>query len=841
MAARPIILVSASAGFGKTTAVLQYLASGGGEYVYARLKPEDASFASLVHQLTRALPAHLHIASSTVGEVLRNTQQSANSPAEIASWLSEHLGGFEGIVAVDDVHVIEGLQDQTALLARLIELTKDRIHWILSGRSLVHLPLATWIAYGDAGLPLTESDLSLTVDEALDIARIRRGDLDDATAAELHRRTAGWPTAFGFALQVAHKASSADSIVLSAQTLTYQYLAQQVFANFDENVRELLLFSSLLPIIDVQVMVRAGFPSAFAVMERLSQTLGFLRRLTSGTTNPRYDCHDLFRDFLRHQLQLRGAAVERAAQIRAAHALRDTGDTVAALHVLLQASADDEILQLLNTEGFDLLDRGHRSLVESTLGMMPASPAGGPPIRLALLAQMEADQGRYDRAHALFSRAIAECHDAALRAVLIVRQSLSAFPLQIDPSEQLESAAFDTTLQPRVRGELLSLLLCAYAVHRAREDYSALVEEAERVALESDDGRLRAKMLQRIGYSAFAVGDAGRAMRASEAAARLAELNGLMNLATTANGVLCTTSYLHLGDLPQAFKWAQAEQDSAQKAGRAILVRGALATQAMLAARMGQRCALDEILPTFQGGFVDDDPRLHLMVLEAKAMHAAWNGEFHDAHVLLKGAMDSPFAEDAYYKNGVHALIMAACGLADDAQALIATSREKMQHEQCTRPLFVQYSAIVGSLFDLTELLVRGKALRVSTLSYGTGPEQAVSEIVTAVERDLRRGGELSSLDEQFTVLKRSSHGGLVLLLDAVLQKLVRATHNVKLTPLQRSILRALEMGKAPKEIAHETGSSIHTVRTHIRRIIAKFECSGSDQAIRLARARGLL
>jgi DNA-binding CsgD family transcriptional regulator len=61
------------------------------------------------------------------------------------------------------------------------------------------------------------------------------------------------------------------------------------------------------------------------------------------------------------------------------------------------------------------------------------------------------------------------------------------------------------------------------------------------------------------------------------------------------------------------------------------------------------------------------------------------------------------------------------------------------------------------------------------------------------------------------------------------------------LTPSEIDVLKLLDRGLIPKEIAECTSRSVYTVRVHIANAIAKLNCHGHSEAVRLARTLRLI
>lgn len=59
------------------------------------------------------------------------------------------------------------------------------------------------------------------------------------------------------------------------------------------------------------------------------------------------------------------------------------------------------------------------------------------------------------------------------------------------------------------------------------------------------------------------------------------------------------------------------------------------------------------------------------------------------------------------------------------------------------------------------------------------------------------------------------------------------------LTPREADVLAALVAGKSPKQIAHQSGITISTVRGHIQRVLSKLDVSSQREALAMARHAG--
>ncbi len=94
----------------------------------------------------------------------------------------------------------------------------------------------------------------------------------------------------------------------------------------------------------------------------------------------------------------------------------------------------------------------------------------------------------------------------------------------------------------------------------------------------------------------------------------------------------------------------------------------------------------------------------------------------------------------------------------------------------------------------------------------------------------------------------RVVHGGGSLLQPVVASKLLRqmsAPPEVEetelLTPREREVLEVIATGASDREIAQHLSLSVHTVKSHVRNILAKLHAANRRAAVRRARRRGLM
>jgi ATP/maltotriose-dependent transcriptional regulator MalT len=849
-AAHAVTILLAPAGCGKTVALQQYLATLEVPYIRYDVRPEHATLLGFVRGLADVARNVAPGARGTVASAVASALACESPESLLAPWMSNHLAEFPGVIAIDDFHHADANPSCAQFLAALIGQTKAHTRWIVASRSAQHLPVSSWIVYGDAAIPIDESDLRFTPLEAREAARVSRSSLESGDVDRLLETTAGWATAFTLALRVSEYSKDVQSAAADARRLSYEYLAEHVYRGLTPEERSLLAVATVLPEIDVDVLEKAGFDRASSVLADLQRRVTFLSPAPpdpGAQFQRRYRCHDLFRDFLQNELALQGDEAAAAAYLRAADALRDCGRVIPALRLYTKLHAAREILALLQTHGFELTEQAHGDAVQAAIDAFPEPERGAHPVLVGLRAQLERSAGRYDRARTLYERAIDACDDPHLVAMLVAKLAGALLSLNENPSDLLETMAFDRALPAALRGELLSLLGVSRARFDRHEGLDRLLDEIEALALEVDSDMTRAQMLHQLGTAAFLHGDSQRATRALARAAELAIGNGMFRLASLVYTSLGSNAEMNEDDRPKALRAARDAGDAALKAGEYFPARYALARQIDIEVHRGDDESLHRLLREYAELPGPDHPQLLKATLWARAMLAAWSGSFADAcKFQMDACRDQPFAEDRILAKAACALFLLAAGRRDEALAYVQESLADAKIGNAPRPSLARAREIARALCALTEALA-GRATAANRLLQRkclatTAVTGALLEIASAAARNPGSALTIEELAVPCAVLRERWYGGYARLFEQVLRaRAAEHSTDVRLTAAELLVLRALADGRAPKEIAAAIGCSVHTVRWHVRQIVDKFGCSGREQALRAAHARGFL
>ncbi|HEY1883046.1 MAG TPA: LuxR C-terminal-related transcriptional regulator [Candidatus Cybelea sp.] len=844
----PITLVIAPAGYGKSVALRQYIRTLRQPCVRFALRPEHTTLLSFLRGLTEALGEHAPHAVDTLAGAYERNQSSDKRDLDLAHWLNAHLESFAGVIAIDDLHVADGDSEVAGLLTALIECSKERVRWIIASRSTAGLPVGSWLAYRDAELPVDERELRFSLEEVAQAARDLGLTIRDDELQDLLDLTEGWPAALTFALRTSTRSADLRNVSAVTREMIYRFLAEQVYVALDDGERALLEVAVALPSIQVEVLERAGFDRALPIVERLRERTAFIYEESRGV----YQCHDLFREFLRHQSALAGKRAQQHVQGRAARALEATGDMEHAIAAYAAAASSSDVLRLLEGHGFNLLERARSDVVMRGLEALDDVTRRSNSTALALQGALESVAGKFSRAESLLGRALSEANgnrdliaNASLRlAALMANQARNV-------SEVLSDLAEDAEQTSAYRAEALSLIAGQRATSGDLATASPAASQAERLLAEVDSEVVRAKVLHRIGIAYHHLGMAARAFEALTQSAELADSLHLFGLSSRVKAVLSNLVLHERDDVEQQLAYAESAATAATKAGDTFALQTALLQ--MLSAQMRRGHVEKSIAIEQRLGSARATELAGKYLPIFRSSRLAWEGRFREAHRLLATCWKQmTFSVDRLYCGAEYALFLAVDGKHDDAAGLTREIIEGLKLSDAATGLFrVRALAITRAFCALTET-INGRASfadRILRQLQSSKDEviRAVSDAAASIVTRIRGGGSTGServreCTERLRALDYADVAQLLAAVDAAAGR--AAMERLPMNGLTRSemeILRMLEEGLTPKQIAEKTSRSLNTVRVHVANTIAKLGCHGHAEAIRTARRLRLL
>ncbi|GAB3098631.1 LuxR C-terminal-related transcriptional regulator [Isoptericola nanjingensis] len=205
---RPVTLVAAPAGFGKTSVLAQWCHRTDTTVGWLTVDAFDSDPRRFFRHVVAALQVAAHgQAGDDAGPLLEIACRDpiGRWPRD-AGWPDHHdelVRAIEALVepmvlVVDDLHLLAGAKARE-VLARLIRLAPGGFHLLLSSRSDPELPLHRLRLAGELG-EVREHDLAFSAREIAELAALTGPSLTPEVASSLSALTRGWPAAVRMAL-----------------------------------------------------------------------------------------------------------------------------------------------------------------------------------------------------------------------------------------------------------------------------------------------------------------------------------------------------------------------------------------------------------------------------------------------------------------------------------------------------------------------------------------------------------------------------------------------------------------------------------------------------------------
>ncbi|HNB54545.1 MAG TPA: hypothetical protein PK530_21540, partial [Anaerolineales bacterium] len=350
-----LTLISASAGFGKTTLVSEWLAHCGRPVAWLSLDAGDNDPLGFLAYLVAALQT----LKGEFGEGIRATLQTPQPPpldglfTALLNEIATLTPPF--VLVLDDYHTLEAPEIDRALTF-LLDHVPPQMHLVIATREDPHLPLARLRARGQL-TELRAADLRFTPAEASEfLTRLMGLHLSVQEVAALEARTEGWIAGLqmaALAMQGLPPQGKSDAThfiqsFTGSHRFVLDYLMEEVLEHQPGEVQTFLLQTSILerlcgPLCDA--VMGSSTETGKDILKALDHANLFIIPLDNERRWYRY--HHLFGDLLRQRL---GKPTELPElHLRASRWYEANGDLPAAFHHALAATDFERAASLAET------------------------------------------------------------------------------------------------------------------------------------------------------------------------------------------------------------------------------------------------------------------------------------------------------------------------------------------------------------------------------------------------------------------------------------------------------------------------------------------------------------
>lgn len=307
---RKLILISAPAGFGKTTIVSDWINQFNITTAWFSIDKGDNDPVEFLSYVISGIQA----INPTFGQSTLNLLQSPNKPSNvtIASLLINEIVGIDQnfLLVLDDFHLITN-SEMVELMAFLLEHLPGNIHIVILTRSDPALPFARLRSQHQL-IELRSSDLSFSANDisVLFNKKLKLG-LSVEDVYSLETKTEGWIAGLqltALSMQGREDISKFIQDLKGDNRYIMDYLMEEVLKMQTDEVNDFLLQTSILEQMSAPLCNAVlNINNSQLILETLEKNNMFVIPLDEERNWYRY--HHLFADLLKQRLQLREKTV----------------------------------------------------------------------------------------------------------------------------------------------------------------------------------------------------------------------------------------------------------------------------------------------------------------------------------------------------------------------------------------------------------------------------------------------------------------------------------------------------------------------------------------------------
>jgi len=405
---RKLILVSAAAGYGKTSLLADFAHNTDIPVCWYALDGTDRDPSVLIEYLVATIRHRFpHFGQRTRalfegGQALAGNFQPVITTLvnEIYDTIPEYF-----VLVLDDYHLVADSRPVEDFFDQLLRYLPDNCHIILASRTMPRLPLLRLAAYREVA-GLGSDDLRFTGEEIQGLLKREYNlYLPDSAADELARESEGWITCILLTTQTFWRGMLENlNRARGTPEQVFQYLATEVFAQQPEDVQRFLLASSILRQMDPALCDSVlGIDDSRELLDRIEKRNLFVTRVEGQETWYKY--HHLFQEFLQTRLRQQDTQEHTRLHMQAAEHFEASRNTVEAIYHYFQVKAHDEACRRIASVAEPLFEAGRVETLSGWIDSLPRAVLDRAPELLVTRARIHTVRGELYLASQLLRQA----------------------------------------------------------------------------------------------------------------------------------------------------------------------------------------------------------------------------------------------------------------------------------------------------------------------------------------------------------------------------------------------------------------------------------------------------
>lgn len=389
-----LCLVTAPAGFGKTTVVSQALRQWGYPVAWLQLDPDDNDPVQFWNYFTAALRM-IHSDLPNYAPSIISSPDNHEALIRIANYLEQIkepfafvLDDFQNVVSDTIYQQLEWFISRELPSLRLILISRSE-----SGLHLSRLQVRHHLEIIDIeSLRFTSNEVRAFLKNTMAL------DVDNNLVSDLTRASEGWPAALHLmALRLRHQPQKNAHIELIAfpdNNITH-YFDEEIFNPLPHEVQDFLLRTSILKDIQPELCRVVAGVDGLQFLEQLTRNQSFVMRMDTNGMHYRY--HSLFAEYLLTRLKLDHPDWLQASHRQAAVYFQQHKMMELAIEHAIASGDLSYTETLISDTAWNFISLGRRETVRAWIESVPIVRLENNPRLSIYYAWVLYLQGRFDR------------------------------------------------------------------------------------------------------------------------------------------------------------------------------------------------------------------------------------------------------------------------------------------------------------------------------------------------------------------------------------------------------------------------------------------------------------
>lgn len=405
---RRLILISAAAGYGKTSLLIDYAHDTNLPVCWYSLDQTDRDVRVFLEHLVASLIQRFPtLARGRVVSLMKSAQNDVQTEAILRALVNDIHENVKDyfVILLDDYQFVDESEEVSSAITWLLDYLPESCCLIVSTRTTPHFPLLRLVArqqvaaLGNDPLRFTPEEIQQFLSQNYNL------HVPDGQAKKLAEESEGWITGILLSTHTLWK-GLIKSVMhwKEGEHKLFEYLAEEVFDQQEEELRDFLKGSSILEVMEADLCDQLlGIDNSREMLRILEDRNLFTTKLEGEPNTYRY--HQLFQEFLRSRFQPHDRARVEALHLKAGHLLEERGDGVPATRHYIEAGDYEQAARAIEGLANSLFSAGKFRTLADLIDSIPDPVTDSHPSLLLTRGMIHAERGDFSAAERLYQRA----------------------------------------------------------------------------------------------------------------------------------------------------------------------------------------------------------------------------------------------------------------------------------------------------------------------------------------------------------------------------------------------------------------------------------------------------